>query len=53
MKGTHRKEFVIMKKFLLVALLALFGLAVSGCQTAEGFGEDMEDAGEKIQDGVN
>ncbi|HHY86859.1 MAG TPA: entericidin A/B family lipoprotein [Verrucomicrobia bacterium] len=34
---------------LLVAGAALF----TGCQTAEGFGEDMENAGEALQDQVN
>jgi predicted small secreted protein len=46
-----------MKKWTKIALL-LITLAAgivsfSGCQTAEGFGEDMEKAGEKIQEGVN
>lgn len=36
---------------LLIALGA--GLvSFSGCRTAEGFGEDMEEAGEEIQEGV-
>lgn len=34
----------------ILALLALVGL---GCRTAHGFGQDMEKAGEKIQDGTN
>ena len=33
----------------LTALLALVSL---GCRTANGFGQDMEKAGEKIQDGT-
>jgi predicted small secreted protein len=33
----------------LTTLLSLLGL---GCHTANGFGKDMEKAGEKIQDGT-
>jgi predicted small secreted protein len=39
----------IMCLCLLVASMAVF----SGCKTAEGFGEDMEDAGESIQDSLD
>jgi len=35
--------------FLATFLLALVGV---GCNTAHGFGKDMEKAGEKIQDGT-
>ena len=35
---------------LAVTLLAVVG---AGCNTAHGFGRDMEKAGEKIQDGTN
>jgi predicted small secreted protein len=45
-----------MKKYKLVMLLVLLVLgasALNGCQTAHGFGEDMEKAGEKIQEGTN
>ncbi len=35
--------------FLAAALLAIAGV---GCNTAHGFGKDMERAGEKIQDGT-
>jgi predicted small secreted protein len=35
----------------LICLLAtLFALAVSGCNTAQGFGKDVEKAGDKIQE---
>ena len=44
-----------MKKLTKVMMAFLLGLGiiatVTGCQTAEGFGEDMEDLGEEIQDG--
>ncbi|HEY5914737.1 MAG TPA: entericidin A/B family lipoprotein [Verrucomicrobiae bacterium] len=35
---------------LVTTLLAIVGV---GCNTAHGFGKDMEKAGEKIQDGTN
>lgn len=35
---------------LSLLTLALLGIAGSGCNTAHGFGKDMEKAGEKIQD---
>jgi predicted small secreted protein len=42
-----------MKKLIYTLLLgtALMAFA-SGCRTAHGFGEDMEKAGDKIQDGT-
>jgi len=41
-----------MKKQILYVLIAavLLVAAGSGCRTAHGFGEDMENAGEKIQE---
>ena len=34
-----------------LALMSLLGvLAVAGCNTAEGFGQDVENAGEAIED---
>jgi predicted small secreted protein len=36
----------------LLALVAITFLVNTGCQTANGFGKDMEKAGEKIQDGT-
>jgi predicted small secreted protein len=35
----------------IAALLVIVGVGV-GCNTAHGFGKDMEKAGEKIQDGT-
>ena len=35
--------------FLVTTLLALVGV---GCNTAHGFGKDMEKVGQKIQDGT-
>lgn len=37
---------------LALLTLALLGITGSGCHTANGFGKDMEKAGEKIQDGT-
>ena len=37
---------------ILVLLLTLGASLINGCRTAHGFGEDMENAGEKIQEGV-
>ncbi len=39
----------LVPSLLVTLLLALSGW---GCRTAHGFGEDMEKAGEKIQDGT-
>ena len=41
------------KAIVCVFLLALGAAAISGCRTAHGFGEDMENAGESIQHGTN
>ena len=48
-KITANKER--MKRILLTLLVAIvLSSAVSGCRTARGAGEDMEKAGQKIQD---
>ena len=42
------------KKFVVCLFLAALGVvAFSGCHTAHGFGEDMENAGESIQHGTD
>lgn len=40
------------KKFVLISLLLATAFAglLSGCNTANGFGKDMEKAGDKIQE---
>lgn len=38
---------------VLLFVSALLAIVTTGCNTAHGFGEDMEKAGEKIQDGTN
>lgn len=40
------------KPILLTIMLGLSLALFSGCRTAHGFGEDMENAGEKIQEGT-
>lgn len=37
------------KVMRLLALVAITFLVTTGCRTANGFGKDMENAGEKIQ----
>lgn len=38
-----------MRTLLLLTLLAAAPIALSACNTVDGFGQDMERAGEKIQ----
>ncbi len=38
---------------LLTALLLLLALLASGCNTIQGFGKDLERAGEKTQDAAD
>ena len=45
--NTLIKRIVVL--LLLTTLLAIVGV---GCNTAHGFGKDMENAGESIQDGT-
>ncbi|MEX2381154.1 MAG: entericidin A/B family lipoprotein [Opitutales bacterium] len=42
-----------MKKLIVSLFVSASLLAFSACQTTEGFGEDVEDAGEGIQDAAN
>ncbi|MFH1499126.1 MAG: entericidin A/B family lipoprotein [Verrucomicrobiota bacterium] len=37
-------------KITSLSLLLIGALALSGCNTTEGVGEDMEEAGEAVQD---
>ena len=42
------------QRFVVAVLFSTFlGLVGLGCRTANGFGQDMEKAGESIQDGTN
>jgi predicted small secreted protein len=38
--------------FVLLCLTALLAIVGIGCNTANGFGKDMEKAGDKIQEGT-
>lgn len=44
---------LIKRIMLLLFVTALATIAGTGCNTAHGFGQDMEKAGDKIQDGTN
>ncbi|MFH1805489.1 MAG: entericidin A/B family lipoprotein [Pseudomonadota bacterium] len=39
----------ILKRILVLALIAGFGATLAACETAQGFGRDVEKLGEKIQ----
>ena len=39
-----------MKRTIIAALLGLAAVAVYGCNTAQGFGKDVERTGDKIED---
>jgi predicted small secreted protein len=48
---SKNKSGSCMKKLILAFLLGTVLMAIgSGCRTAHGFGEDMEKAGDKIQE---
>jgi predicted small secreted protein len=49
---THRIT-LLQRLVLLFLATTLVGIAGLGCNTAHGFGKDVEKAGEKIQDGTN
>jgi predicted small secreted protein len=36
-----------------ILLMVAFGVALAGCETAVGFGKDLEKLGQKIQDKAN
>ncbi len=46
--NTHIKRIVVL--LFVTALLAVVG---TGCNTAHGFGKDVEKVGDKIQEGTN
>lgn len=50
MKTNHCK--LVQRLVLLILAAALLAIVGIGCNTAHGFGKDMEKAGEKIQDGT-
>lgn len=40
-------------KILTMAFIAISGLSISACNTIEGAGQDVENAGEAVQDAAN
>lgn len=44
---------MIARIITMIFAAALLTIAATGCRTAHGFGEDMEHAGDKIQDKTN
>tara|TARA_R100001509_G_scaffold158717_1_gene124293 strand:+ start:3026 stop:3328 length:303 start_codon:yes stop_codon:yes gene_type:complete len=43
----------ICKKIFAIALISFIGFGIAACETANGFGRDVEDAGEAIQKGTD
>ncbi len=39
-----------MKQISIAALIALFAVVITGCNTIQGVGKDVQKAGEKIED---
>jgi predicted small secreted protein len=50
---TYLMKTSIKHPILLLFALALLTLVSTGCNTAHGFGKDMEKAGDKIQEGTD
>ncbi len=44
---------ILVKRILALTLIAGFGMSLAACETAAGFGRDVEKLGEQIQEGVN
>ncbi|WP_421785186.1 entericidin A/B family lipoprotein [Hyphobacterium sp.] len=42
-----------MKKFLTIAATMLFAMSLTACNTIRGAGQDVEEAGETIQDAAD
>lgn len=49
MTATMRK---IVPFFLLLGIIGMQALVLTGCNTAEGFGQDVENTGEAMQEGA-
>ena len=52
MEHSARQETITKRLFAILMVLG-FGLALGACETAEGFGRDMENLGKTIQDSAN
>lgn len=53
MKTNNMSHHHRLKRIGTLGLLVLVFTAVLGCNTASGFGKDMEKAGQKIQQGTD
>ena len=42
-----------MKKFLIILVMGMMACTLTACETMKGFGKDVEDAGEWVQDKAN
>jgi predicted small secreted protein len=51
-KGRKEKMKTLKKSVVCLFLLALALAVLPGCRTAHGFGEDLENAGQSIQNSV-
>lgn len=49
---THHMITLTKRIIVLLLVTALVAIAGTGCNTAHGFGKDLEKAGDKIQDGT-
>ena len=50
--GMKNIEQLLKRLFVVFILLALVAVAGLGCHTANGFGQDMKDAGQGIKNGT-
>jgi len=52
-RQTKGKAMLNKTKILTVMCLAVLGLGMTACETVEGAGEDIEHAGDAVQDAAN
>jgi predicted small secreted protein len=49
----RRKKGGIMRKLLMILMGGIFLASLAGCETAKGFGKDLEKSGENIQETID
>jgi predicted small secreted protein len=50
-KGSGKSEETMIKRILLALIaIAILSTAMTGCRTAHGLGEDIENTGQKLQE---
>ena len=49
---SHKMITLVERIVVLLSVTALLSIVGTGCNTAHGFGKDVEKTGEKIQDGT-